>query len=202
MGDGMTTQRILGLLSGLALTTLPAAPVAAQSIAWGETAASRRPAALTGAYHVRLRSAWPQAGDAGGRCRNGGEETVEGTLSRSASGSYTGGFDRRTLILFCGAHGAGGEACEIALEGQGQVVATAVVVPDETSPSGSALRVMWRPSVTHHALVRGDCSAGFKRAIEEMYLSVPHGAEFAIPAAGTGRRVERLENYAWTVEIE
>ncbi len=35
-----------------------------------------------------------------------------------------------------------------------------------------------------------------------MYLSVPHGAEFALPEAGEGRRVERLENYAWTVEIE
>jgi hypothetical protein len=35
-----------------------------------------------------------------------------------------------------------------------------------------------------------------------MYLSVRHGAEFAVPAAGAGKRVERLENYAWTVEIE
>jgi hypothetical protein len=34
-----------------------------------------------------------------------------------------------------------------------------------------------------------------------MYLTVRHGAEFALPVAGKGMR-ERLENYAWTVEIE
>ncbi len=198
----MTTQRILGLLSGLALTTLPAAPAAGQTIALGEAAASRRPPLLADGYHLRLQSAWPQAGNAGEQCRNGGDEVVEGVLTRGADGAYHGRFDRRTLILFCGAHGAGGDACAIVLEGNGEVAMTGVVVPDETSPSGRALRVSWRPSPSHRAVVRGACSADFKRAVEEMYLSVRHGAEFAVPAAGTGRRRERLEGYAWTVEIE
>jgi hypothetical protein len=34
-----------------------------------------------------------------------------------------------------------------------------------------------------------------------MYLSVRHGAEFALPVAGKGTR-ERLENYPWTVAVE
>ena len=79
---------------------------------------------------------------------------------------------------------------------------TGVLVPDETSPSGRALQVTWRPSPSHGASVRGACPSDFKRSIEAMYLSVLHGAEFAMPGAREGRRVERLENYAWTVEIE
>ncbi len=51
------------------------------------------------------------------------------------------------------------------------------------------------------APVRGACSADFKRSIEPMYLSVTHGAELALPAAGAETRRERLENYAWTVEV-
>lgn len=196
----MTTRRTLGLLSGLALTTLSTAPAVAQAIAYGEAPVPRP--ALLGAYHLRLESAWPQAVAAAEGCRNGGDEIVEGMLTRIADGTYRGSLDRRTLILFCGAHGAGGEACELVLEGDGKVTMTGLVVPDEASPSGSALRVSWRPSPTHGATVRGACSADFKRSVEEMYLSVRHGAEFAVPAAGMGKWVERLENYAWTVAVE
>jgi hypothetical protein len=202
MGDGMTLRRTLRLLSGLALTTLCAAPVAGQAMAYGEAPDPPRAAALAGAYHLRLESTWPQAVAASEECRNGGDEIVEGMLTRRADGTYHGTLDRRTLILFCGAHGAAGKACELVLEGDGKVAMTGVVVPDETSPSGSALRVSWRPSPTHGAAVRGACSAEFKRSVEEMYLSVRHGAEFAVPAAGMGKQVERLENYAWTVEVE
>lgn len=198
----MSMLRTLGLLSGLALTALSAAPATAQAIAYGEAAVPRRAVVLADAYHLRLESVWPQAAGTGEACRNGGDEIVEGMLTRSADGTYQGRFDRRTLILFCGAHGAGGEACELVLEGDGKVVMTGVVVSDETSPSGSALRVSWLPSPTHGAAARGACSADFKRSMEEMYRSVRHGAEFAVPAAGEGKRVERLENYAWTVEIE
>ena len=198
----MTTRRTLGLLSGLALTILSAAPAAGQAIAYGEAPAPRRAAALPGAYHLRLESAWPQFGAAAKECRNGGDEIVEGMLTRSVDGTYRGSLDRRTLIFFCGAHGIDGEACELVLEGDGKVAMTGVVVPDETSPSGNALRVSWRPSPTHGATVRGPCPADFKRSIEEMHLSVRHGAEFAVPAAGAGKRVERLQDYAWTVEIE
>lgn len=198
----MTMRRTLGLLSGLALTTLSTAPAAAQAIAYGEAPAPRGSVALPAAYHLRLESVWPQAVAAAEECRNGGDEIVEGMLIRSADGTYRGNFDRRTRILFCGAHGAGGRACELVLEGSGKVAMAGVVVPDETSPSGRALRVSWLPSPSHGAAVRGACSADFKRSVEEMYLSVRHGAEFAVPEAGMGKRVERLENYAWTVEIE
>jgi hypothetical protein len=157
-------------------------------------------AALADAYHLRLESAWPQA-DVEVACRNGGDETVEGTLLRGVDGVYRGALDRRTLILFCGAHGAGGEACELVLEGHGKVAMTGYVVPDEASPSGSALRLSWHPSPAHGSTVRGACSADFKAAVEGMYRSVTHGVELGVPPAGAEKRVERLENYAWTVEV-
>jgi hypothetical protein len=198
----MTMRRTLGLLSGLALTTFSATPAAAQVIAYRDARSPARATALAAAYHVRLRSAWPQVAAGVEACQNGGTEIVEGRLARQADGVYRGWLDRRTLILFCGAHGAHGEACELVLEGEGTVAMTGVVVRDEASPSGSALRASWHPSPTHSAAVRGACSADFKRSIQEMYLSVTHGAEFAVPAVGAGKRQERLENYAWTVEIE
>jgi hypothetical protein len=74
-------------------------------------------------------------------------------------------------------------------------------VSDEASPSGSALRLSWTPRAQHAAEVQGACSADFKRSVRDMYLSVRHGAEFALPVAGQGRR-ERLEDYAWTVQVE
>ena len=197
----MSTRRTHWLL-GLALTTLTAAPASAQAIAYSEALVHRPPASLAAAYHVRLRSAWPQEPASNEGCRNGGDEMVEGVLSLTGDGSYRGNFERRTLLLFCGAHGTDGQACELTLEGDGRVLMTGVVVSDERSPSGSALRVVWRPSPSHGASVRGACPSDFKRSIEAMYLSVTHGAEFAVPGAGQGRRVERLENYAWTVEIE
>ncbi len=195
----MTARRTIRLLLGLGMTTLAAAPAAAQAIAFSEAAAPRR-AALPDTYALRLESAWPQATVAEA-CRNGGDEIVEGTLLRGVDGVYRGSLDRRTLILFCGAHGAGGEACEMVLEGDGKVAMTGQVVPDATSPSGSALRLSWHPSPAHGASVRGACSADFKRAVEGMYLSATHGAEFAVPAAGAAKRKERLEDYAWTVEV-
>jgi hypothetical protein len=199
----MTIRPTTALFAGLVLTTFPAAPAAAQVSAYvGDASPPARAPALAEAYRVVLRSAWPQVAAPVGGCRNGGTEIVEGTLTRGADGNYRGRLGRRTLILFCGAHGADGKACELVLEGDGTVAMTGVVVPDEASPSGSALRASWRPSPTHGATVRGACSADFKRSIEEMYLSVTHGAEFAVPSAGGGKRVERLENYAWTVEIE
>lgn len=199
----MTTRPTSAPLWVLALSTFSAAPAAAQAIAYREALPPGLETALPDVYRLRLTSAWPQSSSVvAEECRNGGDEVVEGTLTRSADGAYHGSLHRRTLILFCGAHGADGEACQLVLEGDGKVAMSGVLVPDETSSSGRALRVSWRPSPTHGAMVRGACSADFKRSIEEMYLSVAHGAEFAIPQPGAGRRVERLENYAWEVEIE
>lgn len=200
-GDGMTTRPTGGLLALLALTVLATAPAEGQAFAFGESPPPRRLAALADAYDLRLRSAWPQLG-AGEECRNGGDEIVEGTLTRDPDGAYRGTFHRRTRILFCGAHGVDGKACELVLAGDGKVAATGTVVADEESPSGEALRLSWRPLATHGATVHGACPADFKRSVQEMYLSVSHGAEFALPEDGVERRVERLENYAWTVEIE
>jgi hypothetical protein len=184
----------------LGITVLGADPAAAQSIAYSDAAAPPR-VTLASVYHLRLESDWPQAAGAQEACRNGGDEIVEGMLQRGVDGVYRGSLDRRTLILFCGAHGASGEDCEMMLEGDGKVAMTGYVVPDETSPSGSALRLSWRPSPNHGASVRGACSADFKRSIEEMYLSVTHGVELAVPAEGAGKRTERLEDYAWTAEV-
>jgi hypothetical protein len=198
----MTMRRTLGLLSGLVLTIFAAVPAAAQVIAYREAGSPGRAAMLADAYHLRLRSAWPQLGRADEACANGGSEIIEGALSRRPDGTYQGSLDRRTVLLFCGAHGAQGEACELVLEGDGTVLMTGVVMPDDASPSGHSLRATWLPSRTHGVAVRGACSADFKRSVEQMYLSVPHGAEFALPVDGEGKRMERLENYAWVVEIE
>jgi hypothetical protein len=166
--------------------------------------------ALKSVYHVRLTSTWPQERLEGG-CRNGGEETVEGTLTRAADGRYTGTFVRRTELRFCGAHGGAPAAaapppppprnCELLLTGQGEVSATGVVREDETSPSGHEIRLAWMPAPGHEAEVSGACAPAFKDAVRAMYLSTPHAAEFPLTPAGSGPRTERLENYAWTVEL-
>jgi hypothetical protein len=77
-----------------------------------------------------------------------------------------------------------------------------MVVADERSPSGRALRVAWTPDASHAARVSGECDAEFKLKVERMYLSVRHGVEFAVPNAGAAPRTERLEDFAWTVEVE
>ena len=173
------------------------------ALSLADSAAPAR-AALKPAYHVRLTSTWPQETASGG-CRNGGEERIEGTLVRAADGRYTGTFTRRTELLFCGAHGSQGEeaaSCELALTGRGDVDATGVVREDEASPSGREVRLVWTPAPDHQAAVSGECAPAFKEAVQQMYLATPHAAEFPLTSAGEGPRTERLENYAWTVELE
>jgi hypothetical protein len=150
-------------------------------------------------YQVLLTSAWSQ--ETAGGCRNGGTETVEGALSRNADGTYSGSFVRRTELLFCGAHSAAARSCALTLVGRGSVVMTGVVMDDEASPSGRSVRATWIPAPGHEAVVSGACPAAFKDAMREMYLSTPHAVEFPLTAAGAGPRTERLENYAWTVEL-
>jgi hypothetical protein len=159
-------------------------------------------AALKRAYHVRLTSTWPQ--EAAGDCRNGGRETLDGTLTLNPDGSYSGSFTRTTRLLFCGAHGTEGTAaqsCALALDGKGTVMANGVVVDDQTSPSGWSARIDWTPAPGHAAVVTGACPAAFKDALRKMYLTTRHGAEIPLTYAGAGPRRERLENYAWTVEL-
>ena len=143
---------------------------------------------------------------AAGGCRNGGEETIEGTVARGEDGIYAGTFSRRTELLFCGAHGAPdgspAPACALVLTGQGQVDAIGVVREDAAGPTGLELRLVWTPAPLHQATVEGECAAAFKEAVKRMYLSTPHAAEFPLTPAGWGPRTERLENYAWSVELE
>lgn len=193
-------RRTLGLISGIGLTLLLAAPVVTQAIAYGERPAPRVATVLAEAYHVSLESAWPQLASTAD-CRNGGDEMLRGMVARNAEGVYQGTLDRNTMLYFCGAHGPQGKACELVLEGDGSVAVEGFVVSDETSPSGRALRLTWAPKPDHAAQVQGACSAGFKRSVREMYLTVRHAAEFPLPVAGEGLR-EQLENYAWTVEVQ
>jgi hypothetical protein len=208
----MYRRTITPLAAALALAGLTPMAGGAQSASSPPTIALTladvaRPAraALKPVYHVRLTSTWPQEVAAGG-CRNGGEETIEGTLAREADGTYGGTFTRRTELLFCGAHGSprGAEApaCELALTGRGDVSATGVAWEDEASPSGQEMRLVWTPAPDHQASVRGACAPAFKEAMKEMYLSTPHAAEFPLTSVGAGPRTERLENYAWKVELE
>jgi hypothetical protein len=178
----------------LALTTLVATPAVAQTLALRESASAPHPRELAPSYRIRLLSDWPQLPVTAG-CVNGGSETVEGVLTRTGGGEYTGSFSRRTRLLFCGAHGADGEPCELVLEGDGPVAVRGTVV------EGDQLRVVWTPGPEHRADVRGACGAEFKQKVRSMYLTVRHGAEFELPVPGAAPRMERLEDYAWMVEV-
>jgi hypothetical protein len=186
----------------VALLAIAAPAAAAQAIAYGEPPPA--PVAhdkLAEHYHIRLTSAWPQLPASAG-CENGGTETVEGTLTRSGAEDYAGTFTRTTRLLFCGAHGPTGDPCTLVLDGEGDVAMRAMAVEDERSPSGRALRMAWTPAAEHGARVTGACSGEFKEKVERMYLTARHGVEFTLPNAGAAPRTERLEDYAWTVEVK
>ncbi|MBA3521884.1 MAG: hypothetical protein H0T90_05215 [Gemmatimonadales bacterium] len=196
----MSRRRIFGLGTALALTGFLAIPGAAQRLVRAEP--HLRGEIFQASYHLRLESAWPQLQAIGGGCINGGEEVVEGTLTRVGRENYVGMLTRRTRLLFCGAHGGPAAAsCNLELIGGGKVQMAGLVMADETSPSGHSLRVGWAPLGSHEAQAYGSCSADFKERIEKMYLTVQQGVEFAIPAAGSGPREERLEDYAWNVRV-
>jgi hypothetical protein len=160
------------------------------------------PPRLERTYHLRLTSAWPLWQGAPSGCADGGNETVEGVLVRTGAQSYAGTFARRTRLLFCGGHGADSGDCELTLEGKGEVAMTAQVTLDESSPSGHSARLAWVPVDGHAASVTGACPESFKREMKRMYLTVRHGAEVPLPAAGAAPIERRLENYAYVAEIE
>lgn len=154
---------------------------------------------------MRLTSTWPQEA-ASGDCRNGGEEALGGTLTRSADGTYTGTFTRRTELLFCGAHGpsatAAAATCALALTGHGSVNVIGVVTSDERSPSRHGMRLTWIPVAGHEVAVNGACAPTFKSAMRAMYRTTPYAAEFPLTTAGAGPRSEWLDDYAWKVELD
>lgn len=200
----MTTSRFHPAAAAVALLLAGVPPIAAQTIAYGEPPPIPiRAPALAERYQIRLTSAWPQLPGAAG-CESGGHETVEGTLTRTEGGGYAGSFRRTTHLLFCGTHGghrAEGEACSLVLDGEGLVAMRGRVVADDGSPSGRALQATWTPDGEPVVRVGGACAADFKESVERMYRSVRHGAEFALPVAGAAPRTERLEGYAWVVEV-
>lgn len=192
-----------GAASSLALTASPAATSAPGLPPVLELAPVPRPAggALKSMYRIRLTSRWPQE-SVSPDCRNGGLETLTGTLGRHADGTYSGNFTRETRLLFCGAHGPLTSACSLDLAGKGSVEMTGVVMTDETSPSGRSIRVTWTPAAGHQAAVTGTCAEGFKQAVRGMYLSTLHAAEFPLTTVGSGPRTDELESYAWRVELD
>ena len=196
----MITRGISRLAATLAGSALLTAPLGAQAIALTGGGAPRPPA-LAASYHLILTSTWPETGEPAG-CGNGGNEVVEGTLTRSASDRYAGTFTRRTRLRFCGAHGASDQSCAVVLRGEGEVAATGTVMEDGQSPSGRVLQLTWIPQPGHAAQTEGACAAGFKRKLEALYLSVRHGVEFPLPGAGAAPRTERPDGYAWTIAIE
>jgi hypothetical protein len=163
------------------------------------SAAELAPGALKSVYHLRLTSRWPQQ-EVSAECRNGGLETLEGSLVRNPDGTYSGSFTRKTRLLFCGAHGPVASACSLDLVGKGRVAMNGMVMADETSPSGRSIRVTWTPAAGQQAAVTGDCAEGFRQAVREMYLSTLHAAEFPLTTVGSGPRTDELESYAWRVE--
>ncbi|HET9726033.1 MAG TPA: hypothetical protein VFP28_03890 [Gemmatimonadales bacterium] len=193
------------VLSGAAATAsaqASAADAASTSLALTAAAApDPLPSALKSEYHLRLTSRWPQE-SLSADCRNGGEETLDGTLSRNGDGTYSGRFTRETRLLFCGAHGPVASACSLVLVGEGRVAMTGVVMADDNSPSGRSIRVTWSPAAGQQAAVTGDCAEGFQQAVRGMYLSTLHAAEFPLTTVGSGPRTDELESYAWRVEQE
>jgi len=132
-----------------------------------------------------------------------GEEVVEGTLTRRGPDRYEGTFRRHTILRFCGSHGTSSEAqCTMTLQGAGAVAAVGDVLADDQSESGRALRLTWTPEPGHSAGTEGACAPAFKDKVKALYLTVTHGVEFDLPAAGAAPRTERPEGYAWTVAIE
>ena len=189
--------------SSLALTATSAVTFAPELTPGFELAPAPGPppGALKTVYRIRLTSRWPQD-SVSAECRNGGLETVTGTLNRNTDGTYAGDFTRETRLVFCGAHGPVASACSLDLVGKGRVAMTGVVMADETSPSGRSIRVIWTPAAGHQAAVTGNCAQGFRQAMRRMYLSTLHAAEFPLTTVGSGPRTDELESYAWRVEVQ
>lgn len=208
----MYRRRPRGLAAALALATF-ATPLGAQSAARADVPAKvfalrdvparPRPAALKSEYRIHLQSTWPQLAGATAACFNGGEETLDGVLTAKADGTYGGILERRTRLLFCGAHGAGATGeCQLTLRGEGAVDVSALVLSDDASPSGRLARLTWLPSRGHRASVTGECAQSFKSAVEAMYLNAHHSVEMPLTVAGSAPVTVRLEDYAWTVSVE
>jgi hypothetical protein len=202
----------VAVLSGIILS-IATSPVAAQTrFSAGPTLASvpsiligraLDDAALNPSYHIRLTSAWPQTESPAGECLNGGEEVLEGVLTRVADEGYAGELHRTTVIRFCGRHAAARTLCSITLTGQGPVMAEATIEPGPGSWGDHPVRLRWTPdSARTEVQVDGDCELPFATGLKAMYATVAHGVEFTLPAAGdSNHQTQRLFDYGWIVEV-
>ena len=142
----MRTRGILPLAGALTVTTL-VGTIGAQAVALREEP-SARPPALAATYHLTLTSDWPGDGDPEG-CGNGGQEVVEGTLTRRGPDRYEGTFRRRTILRFCGSHGTSEAECTMTLQGA----------------DPSLRRVRWSPTIRARAAARCGSSGAQRRGI-------------------------------------
>ncbi len=157
--------------------------------------------ALASSYTLSLVSDWPQL-SVGGACFNGGQEALNGTLTRTAGGGYAGRLERRATILFCGVHGGAESACALSLTSRGPVEARGELLPDAAEGAAPVVELRWAASEgASEVVIRGDCAPGFNESLRRMYLGVTHALEFSLPLAGEGPRTVRLEDFGWIVEV-
>jgi hypothetical protein len=151
-------------------------------------------------YTLRLVSDWPQLSVAGS-CFNGGQEALDGTLTRTAEGSYEGQLERRATILFCGVHGAAASTCALTLSSRGPVEARGRLLPTPIGGDVPVVELSWAAAPGASEVgIQGDCPEAFNDSLRRMYLAVTHSLEFPLPLAGEGSRTIRLEDYGWIVE--
>ena len=159
-------------------------------------------AMLKPVYELRLVSDWPQLSGGGVGCVNGGQEVLEGRLTQTSDGGYTGQLVRRATIRFCGVHGAALEACALTLTSAGTVTARGAVTPAAPGWSTPEIALRWYAAEgASDAVVDGDCSTQFNDSVRRLYLGASHSLEFALPAAGEGRMTRRLDDYGWIVDV-
>lgn len=155
---------------------------------------------LQESYRIRLVSDWPQFTLPGTACGNGGEETLTGTLSRTASG-YAGQLERSATIRFCGVHGSLSPApCMLTLVSRGPVLASAELVVQDARPV-ALLRWAAHPGRPTEISVEGTCHAAFNQSLKSLYLGVGRAVEFPLPAEGEHGLPVRLDDYGWIVAV-
>lgn len=188
---------VVSVLSAQAAAELALGPLSATAVGHE----SRSGTGLASVYTLSLVSDWPQL-SAGNGCFNGGQEALNGTLTRTASGSYTGQLERRATILFCGVHSGTASACALTLTSRGMVEARGDLLPHVADGSAPVVELTWAAAEgASEVAIQGDCSSSFNESLRRMYLGVTHALEFPLPLAGEGALTVRLEDYGWTVEV-
>lgn len=188
--------RPLGALGGYALATpaRPLPPLVARAVV-GAMLASR--------YELHVVSDWPQYGIPGTSCVNGGQEVLNGTLSRLEGDSYGGTLERRTTIRFCGSHGqAQDQACSLTLTSHGPVEARGEVIPGAGPGPGATLALRWTTpadAAPDDIAIEGTCAPAFTARLRALYQGVSHAMEVPVPLLGEAPTLVRLEQ-GWIVE--